>query len=282
MLRPSRFTLSLAVVASLALAPAAAAATTQSSNWAGYAVHRSGVSFKRVLGTWRQPSATCVAGVPTYSSAWVGLGGYNETSNALEQIGSEVDCSARGTVESSAWYELVPAPSRTIKMTVRPGDQLSAEVSVDGHEVTLSLHDLTRAHTFKRIVHVSTLDTSSADWIVEAPSQCAGSSFCQTLPLADFGTATFGNAEAVTTSGHAGGISDRAWDRTEITLAAGARRFIGQGATAGTASAVPSTLVARGTAFTITYRGSTTTTTAAPAQSRLRATPLVRPALAYR
>ena len=80
----------------LVAAPAALADSVQSSNWAGYAVHRGGVRFKRVTGTWRQPRVTCVGGRATYSSVWVGLGGYSESSQALEQIGSEVDCNARG------------------------------------------------------------------------------------------------------------------------------------------------------------------------------------------
>src|SRR5665213_168941 len=105
-----------ALVLVLLVAPAALADTTRSSNWAGYAVHGSHTSFRRVFGAWRQPAATCTAGTPTYSSVWVGLGGYSTTSQALEQIGSEVDCSASGRVVSSAWYELVPAASRNIRM----------------------------------------------------------------------------------------------------------------------------------------------------------------------
>src|SRR4029077_3975427 len=142
------------------------------------------------------PTAQCVPGTPTYSSVWVGLGGYNETSNALEQIGSEVDCSARGKVLSSVWYELVPAPSRTIRMTVNPGDRLTASVDVNGHQVKLELDDLTRHKTFTHSVRASVVDVSSADWIVEAPSECAGNSSCQTLALANFGSAKFTRARA--------------------------------------------------------------------------------------
>ena len=112
-----RYAAGLAVAAALLLAPPALADTTQSSNWAGYAIHKSGVTFRKVAGSWTQPSATCTPGERTFSSVWVGLGGYDERSNALEQIGTETDCSASGRVVSSAWYELVPAPSRTIRMT---------------------------------------------------------------------------------------------------------------------------------------------------------------------
>src|SRR5205823_8781300 len=146
-----------AALAGLALACLTAwpalADDVQSSNWAGYAAHRGGVKFKRVTGTWRQPKATCTPGRATYSSVWVGLGGYSVSSKALEQIGGEVDCNARGKVISSAWYELVPAPSRTIRLKVRPGDELKATVTVIGHQARLQLRNLTRRHTFTRTVH---------------------------------------------------------------------------------------------------------------------------------
>src|SRR5436190_12438419 len=142
--------LSAGVAVMLLAAPAALADSVTSSNWAGYAVHRGGVKFKRVTGTWRQPKATCTPGRATYSSVWVGLGGYSVSSKALEQIGGEVDCNARGKVISSAWYELVPAPSRTIRLKVRPGDELKATVTVIGHQARLQLRNLTRRHTFTR------------------------------------------------------------------------------------------------------------------------------------
>ncbi len=267
-----------ALALALASAPSALADSTQSSNWAGYAVHRSGVRFTKVFGAWRQPSASCLAGVPTFSSVWVGLGGYSERSNALEQIGSEVDCSARGKVVSSVWYELVPAASRTIRMTVNPGDQLSATVSVKGHQVRLELTDLTRHRTFTRSVRASVVDVSSADWILEAPSECTGSSSCQTLALADFGSATFSRAQATTTTLKQGSISNRNWDLTRITLATSGRHFIGNPSAATGASALPSGLFSGGTAFTVTYRGSPTPTLdSEPRKARSSAGVLVRP-----
>jgi hypothetical protein len=259
-----RLRLPIALLGALALAfvaaPSALADSTQSSNWAGYAVHRSGVRFTRVFGAWRQPTASCLTGVPTFSSVWVGLGGYSERSNALEQIGSEVDCSARGKVVSSVWYELVPSASRTIRMTVNPGDQLTAAVNVNGHQVRLELTDLTRHRTFTRTVRASTVDVSSADWILEAPSECTGNTSCQTLALADFGSATFSSAQASTTTLKQGSISSRNWDLTRITLATSGRRFIGNPSASTGASALPSALSSGGTAFTVTYRGSPTPT----------------------
>src|SRR5579875_660557 len=127
--------LAMAVLLALAAAPAASADSTDSTNWAGYAIHHSGVRFDKVLGSWVQPAPTCTAGEPTYSSIWVGIGGYSLSSQALEQIGTEADCSAAGRVVTSAWYELVPSPSRNLALKVSPGDRISAEVSIAGDDV---------------------------------------------------------------------------------------------------------------------------------------------------
>jgi Peptidase A4 family len=249
------FSLAAAALLALVAAPAALADSSESSNWAGYAVHHTRVDFKKVLGTWTQPTATCTPGQPTYSSVWVGIGGYSVSSQALEQIGTEADCSAGGREDSSAWLELVPAASQTIRIPVAAGDRIRASVSVAGREVTLALTNLTRHRSFTRRMRASQLDTSSAEWIVEAPSVCSSSS-CQTLPLADFGSTGFTAARAVTTAGHTGTIDDRTWTTTRITLAEGGRRFISAGAGAPFATATPSSLTARDSAFTVTYRGS--------------------------
>lgn len=254
----------VAVVAALAGAPAAFADSSESSNWAGYAIHHSGVNFTKVIGAWTQPDATCTAGEPTYSSVWVGIGGYSESSRALEQIGTEADCSAAGKAVSSAWYELVPASSRTIRLTIDAGDHVRASVSVVGSQVALTLDDLTRHRSFTKTLHASTLDTTSAEWIVEAPSVCdaAGAVSCQTLPLADFGSTGFSAARAASTAGHTGSIEDRTWTTTKISLTEAARRFIGAGGPPGQdaaadVTAVPSALTAAGSAFTVTYQGTT-------------------------
>lgn len=253
--------LSGALVA-LVAAPSALADSVQSSNWAGYAVHRSGVRFQRVIGTWQQPTAVCNGTGPTYSSVWVGLGGFKLNAKALEQIGSEVDCSPTGRVLSTAWYELVPAPSRPIRMRVDPGDWLSASVIVRSHGTTLTLHDLTRRRTFTRRVHVRLLDVSSAEWIVEAPSECSTTGSCQTLNLADFGTASFTAARATPLRGPRGSISDPRWGLTGISLGGGARRFIG-GAAPGP-QATPSPLTAGGRGFSVTYQGAPSATAPNP------------------
>jgi hypothetical protein len=244
------------MVVALATAPSALADTTQSTNWAGYAAHGSGATYRSVQGTWVQPSATCVRGTPTYSSYWVGIGGYSATSQALEQIGTEVDCFASGKVSSTAWYELVPAPSMPVRLNVRPGDVMQAAVSISGRSVTLTLTDVTRGQGFSRtFTRVSLIDATSAEWIVEAPSECVSANSCQTLPLANFGSATFSSASAQTTAGRAGAISSPLWQTTKINLRPASRRFIvntPSGPAIGTATTLG--LLAGGTGFKVLYQ----------------------------
>jgi hypothetical protein len=253
-----RVSIPIGAVAAMALAlsgaPAALADTSDSSNWAGYAAHRSGVSFHSVSALWRQPKVSCTRGHLTYSAVWVGLGGYTQSSNALEQIGTEVDCSRSGKAISSAWYELVPAPSVPIRLRVRPGDVVGATVTVTGHTVVVALADLTTRRTFSRTLHAQSVDVSSADWIVEAPSDCISDNSCQTLPLANFRTASFFFSQATADTGHTGAIADPSWNSTRIKLSPGGRRFVvahGSGASVG--AATPSGLTMNGKSFTVYY-----------------------------
>jgi Peptidase A4 family len=255
----------VALVASAAPAEAAIRTAT-SSNWAGYAVSRSGVTFKRASGTWVQPKASCSSGRRRYSAYWLGLGGLHTTSSALEQIGTEADC-AGGKATYSIWYELVPADPVTLKMTVRPGDTISASVTVTGHTVKLYLANRTRGTVFSKTLQASKVDVTSAEWIAEAPSSCDDRGNCDTLALADFGTASFANARATTTTGHIGTITDQAWSAVRITLTSdrggrGGPGFVTDGS--GTASATPAELNAAGDAFAVSYDGGDGTSQSAP------------------
>ena len=90
----------------------------------------------------------------------------------------------------------------------------------------MTLDDLTRHRSFTKRLHAAHVDTTSAEWILEAPTVCTGVASCHTLPLADFGSAGFTAASAVTTTGHRGSITDRQWTATRISLAAGGRQFV--------------------------------------------------------
>jgi Peptidase A4 family len=252
--------LTVAALACLWAAPAVLADTAVSGNWAGYAAHRSGVHFHTITGRWQVPKGACTAGQPGYSSIWVGLGGYSATSTALEQTGTELDCTRSGRAVYSAWYEIVPAAAHGIDLGVRSGDLMQAAVTVDGHRVTIVLRDLTEHRGFRQTVSAAALDTTSAEWIVEAPSACDGSGDCFTLPLADFGSATISSARAVTRSGHAGGVRSPGWVTTEITLAPHATRFFADSVDNAGGKATPSVLAAGASSFSVTYEGSSSST----------------------
>jgi hypothetical protein len=244
------------VLTAFAALPAATASagTTTSANWAGYAAHRTGVRFRGVSAEWTVPAVTCDSG-SAYSAAWVGLGGYHTNAAALEQAGTESDCSASGRARYSAWYELVPQSSRTIRMSVAAGDQMAVRVSVSGRRVAIRLRDLTRGTAFTRTLTATAVDTTSAEWIVEAPSECFGSR-CRVLPLAGFAATTFSLARATAATGHAGTIADPLWANTAIDLSSdsGGPQFGGPRGRemAGAASATASALSAAGDAFTVT------------------------------
>jgi peptidase A4-like protein len=256
------------LVALVAAAPAAEATTRNatSSNWAGYAASKSGVTFKRVSGTWVQPKISCSSVRRRYSAYWLGLGGLHTTSTALEQIGTEADCGG-GKAIYSAWYELVPNDPVDLKLTVHPGDTISAAVTVSGHSVKLFLANRTRGTTFTKTLQASKVDVTSAEWIAEAPSECDDRGNCDTLALADFGTASFANARATSSTGHTGTISDPAWSAVKITLTSdrvrrGGPGFMSDGS--GSATATPAELNATGDAFAVSYEGGDGTSTGAP------------------
>lgn len=281
---PSRRRLSLCaavggLVALTCVPSALAARSIASSNWAGYAVHRQGVSFRDVTARWTVPHATCAKGTPSFSAMWVGLGGYSLRSPALEQIGTELDCRSSGTAVVSAWYELVPAPSKPVQLIVRQGDEIAASVSALGKQIHLTLYDVTQHHGFDRTLRASRLDVSSAEWILEAPSVCTKLSACLTLPLANFGAAAFFGASAQTNGGHVGPISDSAWDSTMIRLLSGNSRFsIARGFKQPRGVAIPSPLLAGGGAFALTYASASSARDAQRGAVDLRASQLVHPA----
>ncbi len=222
-----------ALLAALALAAPAdatsgAPALVVSSNWAGYAVAGAGVSsnFTRVAGSWTQPAASCTARGASYSAVWVGLGGFSNRSRSLEQIGSEADCARSGATAYFAWLELVPQAPIDLRLRVRPGDRLTASVTVRGRAVTLDIGDLSTRASFGLTRRVSAPDASSAEWIVEAPSICIGTSACSTLALTDFGTVSFSGATA-SAGGHTGTIGDPRWSATELELRQGAHEARG-------------------------------------------------------
>lgn len=211
-----------ALIASLAATHVKSASATSSTvaesasqNWAGYDV--TGKHFSSVSGTWTQPQASSnTSSSQGYSAFWVGLGGSSSNSRSLEQVGTASNF-VNGHAEFYAWYELVPAGQVRLNLAIHAGDRISAKVAVDGSAVTVSLSDQTTGKSVTKTRHMANPDTSSAEWIAEAPAAKTFGSKARILPLADFGTVTFTNATA-TADGHSGGISDSQWSATRIQL----------------------------------------------------------------
>ena len=214
-----------------------------STNWAGYVAVPSasvGSRFSSVSGSWTQPSANCSAGRETYSAVWVGLGGYNEDARALEQIGTDSNCARSGSASYSSWYELLPAEPVNLTLEVHPGDEMSASVTVKNHHVMLRIRDLSTGARFTTVKRVSSVDVSTAEWIVEAPSACVSSDTCEILPLTDFGDVAFSGATATARS-HTGPIADPDWSSSAIELQQ--RAFNGIGGRAGARAQPTRTLI---------------------------------------
>ncbi len=251
--------------------------SSTSLNWAGYAVHRHGVKFRKVLGEWQVPTGNCTSGSEGFSAFWVGLGGYSLSSQALEQVGTEFDCTPSGGTFLSAWYEIVPRPPRTIHIRLSPGDRLKARVRVIGKKVTVWLADLTTHQTYRHTVKDRHPDITSAEWIAEAPSECLGISSCQVLPLADFGTIDFTRSTAENTRFRWGGVASGHWNSSRIRLAnTNGRRYVSGSSPA--AVATPSRLSGTGRSFRVTYSGTPTPVGGGGATvSSVRSRPSVRP-----
>jgi hypothetical protein len=148
---------------------------------------------------------------------WVGLGGYGQGARALEQVGTDANCTSSGRATYATWFELVPAGPVELKLKVRPGDRVTASVTTRASRVTLRLRNLTTGAAFSTTRHYSNPDVSTAEWIVEAPSDCGTANRCTTLPLANFGSVSFSSATA-TARGHTGTVRDAGWSSTRLQL----------------------------------------------------------------
>lgn len=221
------------------------AGSSSSLNWAGYAVAAAAGTVSDVKDSWTVPAiqGTCPS-TNQYASFWVGIDGFN--SNTVEQTGTDSDC--RGGVQTYyAWYEFYPHPSKLISsLAVHPGDVMSAEVQYSGGRFTVTLRNVTTTASFSTSARVHSAQRSSAEWIAEAPSSSGG-----ILPLADFGTVSFGadttgvaSTCTATIGGITGAIGSFGSNAQSITM------VTSQGAV----KATPSSLSTDGTSFSVTWK----------------------------
>jgi hypothetical protein len=158
--------------------------TVESGNWSGYAV--TGVDFTNAKGSWKVTKVDCAKTPNSYVVAWVGIDGYSD--KTVEQTGTLVYCDDTKPYYY-AWYEFYPLNDiQTIKNFVAaPGDVIDASINYANDEFTLTITNETTGKTFSK-TGKQTAKRTSAEWIVEAPSSESG-----VLPLADYGTMSFGD-----------------------------------------------------------------------------------------
>ena len=157
------------------------AAGWASSNWSGYAL--SGSNYSSVTANW-VVQAVAPSHQATYSSEWVGIDGFNNSS--LIQTGTESDV-YNGKTHYDAWWEILPAAETVIpSIVVSPGDQMSASITKGaGSSWTITISDTTTGKTFSA-PETYTGPQTSAEWIEEAPTVGG-----RIAPLANYGKTTF-------------------------------------------------------------------------------------------
>lgn len=206
-----------------------------STNWAGY-VALSG-SYTAVTGSWTVPAVTGNGTTDTAEASWIGIGGV--TANDLIQTGTLNIVSADGSVDTEAFYELLPDAALVIpSVAVSAGDNMSAiitETTVGSWQITIT--DNTNGQKFTTSVTYAS-SHSSAEWIEEDPSYGDGSQ----VPYATFSSVSFA-AGTATRSGTAGTIAANSGQ--PITMVSNAT---------GQPIAVPSVLTSNGGGFNVTRK----------------------------
>jgi hypothetical protein len=224
-------------VPQLTLAPRAHNASSNSTNWSGYAVTGASGSVSNAKGSWTVPAiqGTCPS-TNQYSSFWVGIDGFN--SGTVEQTGTDSDCQ-NGAPTYYAWYEFYPHPSFLISgLTIHPGDHMTAQANFNGRSFVVTITDTTTGLSFSTSAKVRGAQRSSAEWIAEAPSSSGG-----ILPLANFGTVSF-SASTATIGGTTGTIGSFGTAVQQITMVT----------SSGTVKAQPSALSSGGDSFSVTWK----------------------------
>jgi hypothetical protein len=178
----------------LHLAPGVRANANQSSNWFGYSqgtLEQGSKLFNAISGDWTVPAATPhTSGQAEASSDWIGIGGgcvdagCTLTDSTLIQTGTEQDVDATGAPSYSAWWELVPAPSITISMTVSPCDHMHASISEvvnDADVWSIAIQDVTKGESFSTTVPYPSTH-ATAEWIEETPLEIGTDAGFAALP----------------------------------------------------------------------------------------------------
>ena len=199
-----------------------------SENWSGYVAPGSG--YTSVGAAWVVPTATASTSLAA-DATWVGIGGVSSTD--LIQAGTQAVIE-NGTTTYEAWYELLPAASQEVPLSVHPGDMVSVSITAQsGGTWLISFADFSDNTVYTTTVAYSS-SGSSAEWIEEMPSDDAG-----VVPIDNFGSVSFSQGFA-------------AQNGERMTLDQAGAQPITMITLSGSVLAAPGALGSDGASFTVT------------------------------
>ncbi|HEV7664103.1 MAG TPA: G1 family glutamic endopeptidase, partial [Chloroflexota bacterium] len=203
--------------------------------------------YTSVTGTWIVPPAG-INNTPGVGATWVGIGGV--TSQDLIQAGTQDVAGGGGQAEFQTWIEMLPQPSQQVPLAVVPGDSVTVSIDEQGAGTgvwQISMSNNTSGQTYQTTANYASSE-SSAEWIQEAPAASNG-----ILPLDYFNSVAFSSASAVQ-------------DGQTVDLATAAAQPITMVNANNQALAVPSSISADGSSFSVarTSAPATTSTGAGP------------------
>jgi hypothetical protein len=199
-------------------------ATDQSTDWAGYGVTSTSTPFTCVEATWTQPRVSCRGTSLSAVAIWVGIGGVGQA--GLVQTGTETQC-LHGTASIGAWHQSLPRETfaTAADLPVAVGDRIHAQVlRLSRSSYALAIENLTTGASFSIKSGNQTVDPTTAEWIVEAPTVGCPTR-CTVAVLPDFGTITLSGVS--TTIGGVNGPLDAAGfvhTRTTLVTSSGSTR----------------------------------------------------------
>jgi hypothetical protein len=159
--------------------------TVASTNWSGYV--DTGPTFTAISAQWVVPTVQ-PSQAAQYSSTWIGIDGYNDSS--LIQTGTAQETTG-GATNYYDWYEILPNYATEIS-AVSPGDHMTASINeVTAGSWMLDITDVTSGNIFSQPFSYSGTG-GSAEWIEEAPTIVVNGNSVQST-LADFGSLAFSN-----------------------------------------------------------------------------------------
>ena len=184
-----------------------------SPNWSGYTVGSqpgNPIAYTSVTGSWTVPAATCNSNSKGfYSTAWIGIG----SSSKMEEVGTDSNCDGNGNPVYFAWFELVPYIAYNMPSKISAGDQMTGLVTIlPPNKVRVQMQDRTRNWTWTKDINLVLPDTSTAEWMVEAPAACVRF-VCHQASLANFGSVNMHDLSA-TGNGTPGNLSTDGWKVT--------------------------------------------------------------------